>query len=264
MLADFHMHTKYSYDAEPDSVEATCLSAIEKGLQVIALVDHKDFFRQKPSDPLDVAARQADIRACQEKFQDQIEILCSVEIGQPFAAPQESADFLRENDFDFIIGAVHAMPNDVDMYFLDYDHMDLDRFLQDYFDEVDQMIQWGGYDTLAHLDYPLRVMKRETNHPTFAGCMDRVDHVLKTLIRRDIALEINTKGLFGWQKSPGPEDFVLRRYRELGGRLLTVGSDSHQAAKAGRGFEEGMAYAKSMGFDSVTGYRNHKPYEIAL
>ncbi len=264
MLADFHMHTKYSYDAEPDSVEATCLSAIQNGLKVIALVDHKDFFRKKECDPLDIVPRQADIRACQEKFQDQVEILYSVEIGQPFASPEESAAFLRENQFDFIVGAVHAMPNDIDIYFLDYDHMDQAQFLQDYFDEVDKMVQWGRFDTLAHLDYPLRVMKRDYNQPTFAGYMDRVERVLQELIRKDIALEINTKGLFGWQKSPGPEKFVLKRYRELGGRLLTVGSDSHAAATAGRGIGEGMAYAKEMGFESVTGFRDHKPYEIGL
>ena len=264
MLADFHMHTKYSYDAEPDSVEETCRASIEKGLSVIALVDHKDFFRQKECDPLDLAPRLADIRACQEKFAGQLEILYSVEIGQPFASPAESTAFLQENDFDFIVGAVHAMPNDIDMYFLDYDHMDLDAFLQDYFDEVDKMIAFGGFDTLAHLDYPLRVMKRDNNHPTFAGCMDRVDAVLQALIRKGIAMEINTKGVFGWQKSPGPEDFVLKRYRELGGKLLTLGSDSHAAATVGRGIEEGMAYAKAAGFASVTGYRNHKPYEIEL
>lgn len=264
MLADFHAHTKYSYDAEPDPIELTCETAISKGFQVIALVDHKDFFRNKPCDPLDLIHRQAEIQECQIKYEGQIEILSGVEIGQPFASPQESTKFLNENKFDFIIGSVHAMPNDVDMYFLDYDHMHEKIFLNNYFDEVEKLIAWGDFDTLAHLDYPLRVMKRERNHPSFSDYMDRVETVLLGIIQKNIALEINTKGLFGWQKSPGPEDFVLKRYRELGGKLLTIGSDSHAAATIGQGILEGMEYAKNLGFQSINGFRNHKPYEIKL
>lgn len=90
------------------------------------------------------------------------------------------------------------------------------------------------------LDYPLRVMKLPHNQPSLKGYMNYVDEVLKLLIAKDIALESNTKGLYGWQQEVGPEAFVLTRYRELGGELITVGSDSHAPETVARGIPRAL------------------------
>lgn len=264
MLLDLHTHSKYSYDAELDAMEDACRCAAENGLSIIGFTDHVEFFRKNPMVSIDMMARRRDIHICREKSNGKLDILSGIELGQPHADVKAAEEFLANNDFDYIIGSVHAMPSDVDIYFLNYAEMDCDRFLHEYFDEEEKLLEFGKFDILAHIDYPLRVMKQPHTRPSFAGYMDRVESVLKKIIEKNIALELNAKGLLGWQKSVGPERFVLEKYRDLGGRLITVGSDSHAASTMGLGIEQCMQTAKEAGFSSVTAFRNKKPYQIPI
>lgn len=264
MLIDLHMHTYYSSDAAPDPVRAHCLAAAEKGISILGIADHIDYYRQKPTEGLDVSKRQKEIAACKQEFADKVEVLCSIELGQPYQNPKESRELMENGQFDYIIGSLHAMPNDIDMYFLPYAEMDCGEFLQEYFDELEKLLHFGGFQILAHLDYPLRVMKLPGNTPSFSGYMDRVETVLKLVIEKGIALEVNAKGLFGWQKEVGPELFVLNRYRQLGGELITAGSDSHASSSIGLGLSECIARIKEAGFSSVTCFKEKKPYQIKL
>ena len=129
---------------------------------------------------------------------------------------------------------------------------------------MEQLLEFGGFQILGHIDYPLRVMKLPDNHPTFARFMDRVELILRTLIARDIALESNAKSLMGWQKQVGPEEFVLTRYRELGGELITVGSDSHSPKTMGNGIEQAMNRLRELGFRNVYTFDHKKPVAIPL
>lgn len=264
MLVDLHTHSCYSYDAKPSSVAQLAQAAAEKNISVLAITDHKDLFRCKPPMELDIARVQQDIEAVRPDYAGRLQILKGIELGQPHANPAAARELLESCRFDVVIGSLHAMPNDVDLYFHDYDHLDCDSLLQAYFDEVEAMLEWGGFDVLAHLDYPLRVMKRENNHPSFARFMDRVEPVLKMVIARGMALEINAAGLFGWKKEVGPEDFVLDAYRKLGGTRISIGSDAHSAQDIGRGIEACIAHAKAHGFDTVTVFENRQPRQVAL
>lgn len=265
MLADLHMHTEYSEDAKPDAaVESICRAAVERGLDIIALTDHKDFYYHKPAQYLDIEAQQRDIARCKAQFDGQLEILYGVELGEIHTGAQ-TADFLAAYRFDEVIGSLHTMPpEDIDIYFLPFAQMDCDAFLHNYFDEMMKMVRHGGFDVLAHLDYPLRVMKMEGYEPSFVGYEARIEPVLREIIDREIALEINAAGLFGWMKQIGPPRFVLDMYRNLGGTMLSIGSDSHCAPDAGRGIAQCFAYARAAGFTELTVFRNRKPIQMAL
>lgn len=264
MVVDLHTHTQYSYDAEPGTVEDNVCAAMERGISVLGITEHVDFFRKAEHIIADVDAERRDILRCREQYGEQISILAGVEIGQPHANPEAARKFLSEHDFDYVIGSLHAMPNDLDLYFHEYEKLDIDAVLREYFDEVEAMLAFGGFQILGHIDYPLRVMKLPDNHPTFAGCMDRVEPILQTLIERGIALESNAKSLLGWQKQVGPEDFVLQRYREMGGELITVGSDSHSPATMGNGVEQALQRLKAMGFRNVYTFAQKQPTAIPL
>lgn len=264
MRIDLHTHSRYSYDAEDCTVEALCESAVAKGISILAVTDHKDFFYKKENDSLDAGQVYSAVCQCRERYGDKLELLWGVEAGQPFYDPAAAAAFFGAYDFDYVIGSLHAMPCDTDIYFLDYDKLDRRQFLSDYFDQVIRLIQFGGFQTLGHLDYPLRVMKREGDAPSFQAFRDRVDEVLTLLIQKDIALEINARTLFSWQKRPGPEPFILQRFQELSGRYITVGSDAHRAADVGSGIEEAIAYIKSFGIREITAFRHKIPYFIKV
>lgn len=265
MLIDLHMHSNYSFDAERDTIDQIVAASIARGLAVIALTDHYEFFRRKleRGEQYDIAAMQRDTAAAREKYGDQIAILNGIELGQLHANPA-SRELLDTFAFDTVIGSVHAMPNDLDLYFHDYARIDCDALLRDYFAEELTMIRHGGFDVLAHLDYPLRVMKLENNTPSFENYMELITPILRELVDREIALEINAVGLFGWQKRVGPEPFVLEEYRRLGGTLISIGSDSHAAKSVGRGIEDCIAYAKTYGFSAVTVYRGRKAEQLAI
>lgn len=281
MLLDLHTHTKYSYDAENKPVLAHVASAVQKGVDVLGFTEHVEFFRkdtlqasdfapdtvnfsgyQEEIAPFrtgrsimpDLAAEQKDILDAQKVYQDKITLRAGVEIGQPHAAPEQAHALIQTYPFDYVIGSIHQLADGMDLYFYQYEFIHPDEFWEKYFAEVRELLAFGEIQILAHLDYPLRVMKLPHNQPSLKGYMNYVDEVLRLLIAKDIALESNAKGLYGWQKEVGPEDFVLTRYKELGGTLITVGSDSHAPETVACGITRALERLRAAGFRFVTDF----------
>ncbi|MBP3310896.1 MAG: histidinol-phosphatase HisJ family protein [Butyricicoccus sp.] len=263
MLVDLHMHSRFSFDAQQDTVPEIAAASIARGLSTIVISDHKDFFWKQPPMELDIAGVQAEIDEARARYGDKIEILKGIELGEPNADPA-AMELLEAYPFDTVIGSLHAMPNDIDFYDMDYDHLDQEQLVRDYLVEARKMAEHGGFDVFAHLDYPLRVMKRDYNHPSFENYMEWVTPVLRAIIDRELSFEINAAGLFAWMKHVGPEDFVLDEYRRLGGTMISIGSDSHAAASVGRGIEQCIEHAKKHGFHEVMVYRNRRPEAVAI
>lgn len=262
-MIDLHMHTGYSDDAEPHTVEQKALAAIGRGLKIIAITDHFEFFRTSAPVGMDIATALRDMRAVKQAMGDRLELLCGIEIGQPFR-DDNARELLLAFSFDTVIGSLHTMPNDVDIYFHDFGTLDCDRFLHDYFDELMKLIRYGGFDVLAHIDYPLRVMRHGDYVPSFDHYMDRVLEVLEETVLRGYALEINAAGLGGWQKKVGPAKCILEEYKRLGGTRISIGSDSHSLETVGRGIDECIALAKSAGFHEVTVFRSRQPAQVEI
>ena len=192
MLVDLHMHTEYSMDAQsPQSPLAKARAALARGLGIIAITDHLDFYhRHGPAENRDIEVCVRAVRAAKEAFAGRLELLAGIELGQVHADPAADA-FLRTHAFDLVIGSLHVMPNDLDIYFHDFASLDCDAFLRGYFAQVLAMERHGGFDVLAHLDYPLRVMRREGYTPSFDQYMDRISGVLRECVSRGYALELN-------------------------------------------------------------------------
>ncbi len=265
MLVDLHMHTDYSADAEsPQTPSDKVLACIKRGLDIIALTDHLEFYHNRePSENRDVEACIRDTRQAKLDFACRIEVLAGIELGQIYASTEADA-FLDSHTFDVVIGSLHVMPNDLDIYFHDFENLNCDDFLQRYFDELLKLERHGGFDVLAHIDYPLRVMRHNDYIPSFDHYMDRVEAVLSECISRGYALELNAAGLSGWQKKPGPPENVLYEYRRMGGKRISIGSDSHSLDNVGRGVEECIMNAKKAGFTDVTVFRSRRPEQVSL
>lgn len=179
MRVDLHMHTGYSADADfPQTIDDKIAACERAGLDIIGLTDHLDFFRRRP--PEENRDAESCVREAWEKRRPAgnggIEVLAGIEIGQIHVDPAAD-DFVRTHPLDMVIGSMHAMPDDLDIYFHEYEKLDCDAFLHEYFDEVLKMEEHGGFDVLAHIDYPLRVMKYDGYTPSFDHFMDRVEQV---------------------------------------------------------------------------------------
>ena len=262
MRVDLHMHTGYSADAAfPQTVEDKVRACRAAGLDIIGLTDHLDFYRTRgPAENRDAEACLRDAWAV-KRAAEGVEVLVGIEIGQIHADPAAD-DFVRAHELDMVIGSLHAMPNDLDIYFHEYEKLDCDAFLHEYFDQVLEMERHGGFDVLAHIDYPLRVMKHGDYVPSFDHYMDRVQQVLRACIDRGYALELNAAGLAGWQKKVGPPQNILYEYRRMGGERISIGSDSHTLDTVGRGVDACAANALEAGFTAVTVFRGRRPEQV--
>ncbi len=265
MLIDLHMHTDYSADAEsPQSPAGKVRACIGKGLGIVALTDHWEFYRSHgPGENRDVEACLRDAWETKRAFEGQIEVLAGLEIGQIYATP-DADDFIASHSFDVVLGSVHTMRNDIDIYFHDFNSIDCDLFLKEYFDEMLELVRHGGFDVLAHIDYPLRVMRHGDYIPSFDQYMDKVERVLRECISRGYALELNSSGIAGWQKKPGPPQDILYEYKRMGGERISIGSDSHTLDTVGRGIKECIINAQDAGFSEVTVFRGRKPEQARL
>lgn len=194
--------------------------------------------------------------------------LRGIELGQPTHNLDGAAEVLAKHPYDFAIGSMHNLRGKEDFYYIDCKSKTQDEIaglLDEYWDEVLEMISWGGFDSLGHLTYPIRYIQGEQGvRVDLERHYGRIDEIFKSLIDKNIALEVNTSGLYGKLQETMPGPGLLGRYYELGGRLLTFGSDAHRTENLSKGIDEAMEQAKAVGFKEFTIYRQHKPVMLPL
>lgn len=270
-LCDLHTHSNNSFDAK-NSVDEMCQSAIDKGLFAIAVTDHCEaqfipygencefgsFDKRIPKSVKDTCEAK-------EKYKDKLKVLCGIELAQPIHDMACTQKALAYGDFDFTLASVHNLRGEEDFYYFDFTKRDIDKVLNLYFEELAETADFEHFDSLAHLTYPLRYIKTTAGFvPDLAPYQDKIDEVYKILIRNNKALEINVSGLFKELKTTLPDELQIKRFKELGGKYITIGTDAHETAFVGRGIEQGIAIAKRCGFDSYTIYEKHKPIMIEI
>lgn len=259
-LSDCHIHT----DCSPDGVDPAmmmCESAVRLGFYAITVTDHCEC-NAYLSEGFDKSIRQScyESRKAAAAFHGRLRAYSGIELGQATQDTAAADDALGCFDYDFVLASVHNIKGKTDFFRLDYSAEKPEALLESYFDELLEVIEWGEFDSLAHLTYPWRYMAGEhgINLPV-EQFDDRIEEVLKALIRRGRALELNTSGYRQRLGVPLPDYPVLRRYRELGGRLVTVGSDAHRWADVGSGIEQGLRLLRRAGFTHYAVYVGRQP-----
>lgn len=264
-FVDMHAHTIHSFDGNY-SVDDMTASSIEKGIKTVAFTDHveMDFFREKA---FDKTAEESfnDILRAKQQYKDKIEICVGIELGEPTYNLEESEALIASRDYDFVIGSIHNLRKTEDFWFLEYRQDNIYPLLESYFYELKLLAQWGKFDTFSHLTYPLRYIVGDHGFEVdLSRFQPDIDEVFSLLAEKDKPLEINTSGLRQKIGRTLPDERFLRRFRELGGKYVTVGSDSHYVEHMGAGIEQGMLLAKNCGFDSVLVFRHRQPVEIPI
>lgn len=257
---DLHTHTCHSFDSEADPC-ALCDAAVTAGLSALAITDHVDMPACKEAD---TAASVADARALQAAYDGRLLVLAGVELGEPLHDPAQTARLLDTYAFDVVLASLHNVQDQLDFYDIAPADPALPALLDRYFDELLAMVAWGRFDVLAHLTYPWRYLAPEAREPALRARWERVDAVLRALAHSGKALEINTSGYRQGLGEPLPGLEVARRFREVGGDCVTLGSDAHTPAVVGDAVDRGIDVARAAGFAYVTVYREHKPSWIKL
>lgn len=263
---DLHTHSSLSFDAD-DAPEEMIKRAIALGMDFYALTDHVEV--NKFTDPeyncdKTVSGAAAALPALREKYADRIGFIYGVELGQPLHDLALTEKILAENDYDYIIGSCHMIRGYDDFYFLDYAKNDPVFLLDVYFEELLEMAEWNGFDILAHLTYPLRyITERDGVSVDMTRYDDVIDEIFRTIIANGKGIEINSSGV----KKSGimhPGIRYIKRYRELGGTVLSIGSDAHCTENLGGGIPEAARAAKEAGFDEITCFRKRKQHRVKI
>lgn len=271
MLYDMHNHSLHSHDAKSD-IAALCEIAIQSNIAGFAVTDHFDNEYSKETDTFSsIAASFKDAGEKQKLYGEKVDIIRGVEIGEGIWFPEEAEKMIGLCDFDVVLGSVHAVryknltaPYSV-IDFSKVSKADVTGFWGAYFDDLAACAETMDYDILTHLTCPLRYINGKFGYSLSPEThADKIESILKTVISRGKALEINTSCLGSHYDELMPGKFILERYYALGGQLVTVGSDSHIEPNFAKGLEKAVGILKEIGFDKAYYYKKRKAYAYTL
>lgn len=270
-MFDYHTHSQYSGDipkGKGSTVNELCEAAISKGFQEIAITDHCDidgiYYGAFPK--LDIAVVYRDIVNAREQYAGRLNILFGIEIGQAWHMPKEAKFLIDRFDFDYVIGSVHSVRGIIDFADLKINELSDSELLElweKYIREMKELLDWGYFCTLAHITYPYRYYKfagREALLDLENKGRELFEDILKSVIEKGISLEVNTSGLRQGLGQTLPSTDLIKFYKELGGEMITIGSDAHNARDLGADIKNTAQLLKSLGFQYITRYKDRKPY----
>lgn len=271
MFADYHVHSEYSDDSTYP-LEQVIRDAIGMGMDEICITDHVDYGIKKDwdagekiayrgSQPLanvDYPRYMAALRDMQIRYGDRIRIRVGLEFGiQTHTIPQFRA-LLTRYALDFVILSIHQVENQ-EFWTQEFQRGRTQReYNERYYEELLAVVQqYQGYSVLGHLDLITRYDKQGV-YP-----FERVRPLVEAILRRVIAdgkgIEVNTSSHRYGLTDTTPSVAILQLYRELGGTILTIGSDSHAPAHLGTHIEEARALLRDMGFRQFCTFEQMQP-----
>ena len=269
-LSDNHTHSRHSHDG-CETIDDMCARAKELGLKYYTITDHCEiddyayeeyqFYRDR------VHGAYEDMIAKKEIYPF---FLAGIEMAQSLQSIKSVENILNGREYDFVIGSIHRLENFEDFAYWDTqpyrgetlwtpEILPKEKAIERYLLDILELAKWGKVDTIAHLTYPLRYMMNDDgSRMNFDKHSDIVREIFKTIIQNGTSLEINTSGLRQAIGEVLPNRDFLKLYKEMGGELLTVGSDAHFVTDLGKGLQEGFEIMQDLGFKYYCVYKNRK------
>uniref|UniRef100_UPI004057258A histidinol-phosphatase HisJ family protein n=1 Tax=Acetatifactor sp. TaxID=1872090 RepID=UPI004057258A len=265
ITADCHLHSSHSGDSSIP-IEDMILQGIARGLDTMCFTEHNDYeYPISPDTPehifeLNTDSYLYDLIHYKEKYADQIRILFGVELGLQPEVLRRNAVYAKSYDFDFIIGSTHICHGKDPYYPPFFQGRTDEEAYREYFECTLENIQkFSNFDVLGHLDYVVRYGTNMDNDYSYEKYMDILDAILKQLIEMGKGLEINTGGLKKGMRDLHPCTDILKRYRKLGGEIITVGSDSHDTNHIADYFDRACNVLKECGFHYYSVFEKRIP-----
>ncbi len=265
-LYDNHNHSQFSFDGWRTTLETSARAALEKGLKGICFTDHCDFatpemgFEDPLKEVFDIEAQQKEIDRVRGLL-PQLKILKGIEVGVNRGCREQLADHLGKYQFDQIIASVHYIDGDDPFKGGYYIGKTWKEAYSYYLELLYTEMRWLGdrFDIMGHFDYVVRYGPYPETSITYRDFSDWLDPMLRFLAENGKALEINTKTYQDFKgRVPVLDPDVLKRYRELGGEIISLGSDSHKKDHVAFNFDCHIEYIKSLGFRYTAHYENRK------
>lgn len=261
MYIDYHVHTNYSDDSSY-LMEDVIKDAIEKGIEDICITDHVDYgikydwdqvdkmiYRDgMPLANVDYEKWEKELTYLQDKYKDQISIKMGMEFGMQMHTIQQYQQLFHKYPFDFIILSVHQV-EDKEFWTQDFQKGKTQQeYIERYYQEMlDLVTHYQDYSVLGHMDLIVRYDKQGL-YP-----FDKIKPMIQKILERVIAdgkgIEVNTSYHRYGLNDMTPSRDILKLYHELGGKIVTIGSDSHQKEHLGAYIQEAKEELKALGFE---------------
>lgn len=270
MYSDVHVHTYFSSDSIVE-IDEQLDRAIKRGMEYVCITDHQDY--DYPlwhssyilSETGEIDSYLKKLQEKKEEYLDRIKLLIGIEYGLQSHLAERINHEYKKYPFDMVIGSTHCFSGrDTEDQTL-YEGRAKEIAIREYFQtELDNIRNIDGYDTIGHLDFVLRDCPGKNEGFTYAKYAEVLDEILLTAIRKNKAVEINTKSLVIGMRDSSPGKDVFKRYRELGGTLVTFGSDAHFPERIGDCFDIAGEILKEVGFNYYCVYKAHQPIFMPL
>lgn len=262
---DMHLHSRFSFDSNA-APEDEIKQARLMGLSGMCFTDHNDFDYRQPDGStafsLDFDAYISYFSRLKESITDSFDLLMGLEQGLTISAADRINSYDPKGILDFIIGSTHVVDS-LDPYYPEFwEKRDALSGVRRYYENMYECIgSINNFDVYGHLDYITRYLPqryKDINHDELLP-LELVREILKKLIYNGKGIEINTAG---WRKGthPNPSALILKEYKNLGGEIITTGSDAHESRLIGDGIKKAHSVLYECGFRYTCVFRKRKPY----
>ncbi len=274
-ICDYHTHSHFSFDGAPDaSVDAICRAAIERGVTDLCITDHFECnaCAEGTYPPYDADAAEAAIMQAKETYKDRLHLAYGIELGQANQYPEEAKALLSAHPFEFVIGSIHNLRGAPDFCYMNFEsmmrsmsHTYIGYLFERYMDELIEVAEvLPKLSAVGHLTYIQRYCELAGQHYDFKRHFPKAEQLFSKLIARGTALEVNVSTLWKGLGFAMPDRDFLSLYYDCGGRLVTVGTDSHVPTHIGECVSEGFDLLRRLGLNQVLVVRNGCECVIAL
>lgn len=277
--SDNHVHTSFSTDSDTP-MEAMVQRGIELGLSSVCFTDHIDYDFPDTGNGVEFLFEMEPyfemLSFLQGKY-PQFEIRRGVELGLKPDLAQRCNALIQAHPFDFVIGSTHLVDNADPYYPSFWEQFSEKDGIRRYYEITMENIRTDTkFDVYGHIDYIIRYTPTQQKNKEqgiideaymdrcFRDSSDMIDEILRLLLAKGKGIEVNTAGIKYGLGHTNPQEKVLKRYRELGGEIITVGSDAHETKHLAYAFEEIPELLRKCGFRYYTEFRKRKPEMIPL
>ena len=278
-LIDCHTHTQFSVDSEAN-IDQCIQRAAELGLAAYAITDHCEcnrWYSQEhyPGETtyqyfnfgIDFESSVSAVTELKQRYSGKLNLICGTEMGQATHDLEIAEKIVSDPRLDFVLASMHQLPKTEDFCFIDYSHYseeDIYALCRRYFEEIYKLCVWGKFDILGHLTYFLRYMSKVGINPDISRFDDIIAESFRLLAHSGKGIEINTSGLRQGFGDTFPGLKYVRLFRDLGGEVISIGSDSHTAEDIGADVDKGAQIAAAAGFTRLCYFKERKPQFISI
>ena len=259
MFCDYHVHSAFSDDSVYP-IEDVIKDAISLGVDELCFTEHVDYGIKVDHGEIPIVKREGStmlnvdydayiktLDALKDRYKDQITLKKGLEFGVQSHTVDRYDELLKSLPLDFVLLSIHQV-NDIECHTPEF-KADKDQlsYNMTYFMEMYEVVKmYKGYSVLAHMDLIRRFDKG--HELAFEKVEDIVADILKVVIEDGKGIELNTSWHRYGLDGPTPSLGILKLYRDLGGRIITLGSDSHRPSQLTKGIKEDMELLKSLGY----------------